>query len=35
MKGNKMSNFVKFDSIDQLRHFVKDMKYHGKEVTYG
>lgn len=29
----KMSNFVKFGSIDQLRHFVKDMKHHGKEVV--
>ena len=28
-----MSDFVKFDSIDQLRHFVKDMKYRGKEVV--
>ena len=28
-----MSNFVKFNSIDQLRHFVKDMEYHGKEVV--
>ena len=28
-----MSNFVKFGSIDQLRYFVKDMKYHGKEVV--
>ena len=25
--------FVEFGSIDQLRHFVKDMKYHGKEVV--
>ena len=28
-----MSNFVKFNSIDQLRHFVKDMEYHGKKVV--
>ena len=28
-----MSNFVKFGSIDQLRHFVKDMKYYGKDVV--
>ena len=28
-----MSNFVKFGSIDQLRHFIKDMKHHGKEVV--